>query len=404
MSRPAGPIYLDYHATTPVDLRVIEAMLPYFDVRFGNAASRSHSFGWQAEEAVKIARQQIANLLMVDSRDLVFTSGATEGLNFLIKGIADASEKKGRHIITIATEHHAVLDIMPWLEKKGFEVTMLPVKPDGTIDPDLLKSRIRKDTILLAAMWANNETGLIQDIPAIAKICRDAGVPLICDATQAVGKIEVHPLEAGIDMMVCSAHKFYGPKGIGVVYIDPKLKVKPTPLLHGGGHEHGYRSGTLNVPGIVGMGEASKFANADLGFSIERIKGLRDKFEQKVLTEVEEVRINGNVDHRLPTVTNLCVPFTDSQAVMTKFRSKLAISSGSACSSADPAPSHVLLAMGLNEAEAKASYRISFGRPTTEEEVETAAGLFIQAVKEYRSQNPVWQMHRQGMDVSGSRD
>jgi cysteine desulfurase len=399
MSQSKSPIYLDYHATTPVDARVLKAMLPYFEVRFGNAASRSHSYGWQANEAVEIARNQVADLLAINAQDLVFTSGATEGLNMLIKGIADANGKKGKHIITFATEHHAVLDVVEWLETKGYDISVLPVNQDGTIDAENLTRQIRNDTILVSAMWANNETGVIHDVASIGSICKKANVPFLCDATQAVGKIEVHPREIGVDMMVCSAHKFYGPKGIGAVYINPALKVKPTPLIHGGGHEHGFRSGTLNVPAIVGMGEAAKICKEEMTGDRERIQKLRDHFEKTILSEAEEVSVNGNVDHRLHTVSNLGVRLTESQAVMTKFRSKLAISSGSACSSADPAPSHVLLAMGLSKENAKASYRFSFGRPTTEDEVEKAAKLFIDAVREYREQSPVWAMHLKDIDV-----
>jgi len=401
MNQTKSPIYLDYHATTPVDERVLKAMLPYFDVRFGNAASRSHSFGWQANEAVEIARKQVADLLLVNPNDLFFTSGATEGLSMLLKGMADANSKKGKHIITLATEHHAVLDVVEWLGTKGYEISVLPVNADGSIDLEKFKQEIRKDTILVSAMWANNETGVIHDVASIGTICKEANVPFICDATQAVGKIEVHPKDVGVDMMVCSAHKFYGPKGIGAVYINPAMKVKPTPLIHGGGHENGYRSGTLNVPAIVGMGEAARICKEIGKNDMERIQKFRDHFEKTILNELEEVSVNGNVERRMHTVSNLCVRFTESQAVMTKFRSKLAISSGSACSSADPAPSHVLLAMGLSEEEAKASYRFSFGRPTTSEEVEMAAELFVNAVKEYREQSPVWGMHIKGIDVKG---
>jgi len=400
MNQPKAPIYLDYHASTPVDPKVLEAMLPYFDVRFGNAASRSHSYGWQASEAVEIARKQVADLLAVHAQDLVFTSGATEGLNMLIKGIADANSKNGKHIITFCSEHHAVLDVAEWHRTKGYDISALPVNADGSIDIDVLRKEIRRDTILVSAMWANNETGVIHDVASIGALCKEKNIPFICDATQAVGKIEVHPSEMGIDAMACSAHKFFGPKGIGVVYLNPSLKINPTPLIHGGGHEHGFRSGTLNVPAIVGMGMAAKICDSQMKLDTERIQKWRDRFEKNVMSELEEVKINGNDQHRLSTVSNLCVRLTESQAVMTKFRSKLAISSGSACSSADPAPSHVLLAMGLSEADAKASYRFSFGRPTTEEEVKKAASIFIEAVKEYRSHSPIWEMHKNGIDIS----
>ena len=395
-----APIYLDYHSTTPVDPRVLEAMLPYFSLRFGNAASRSHSYGWQADEAVEIARRYLADLLQVNDRDLFFTSGATEGLNMLIKGTVDASRKKGTTIITFATEHHAVLDVCQWLGTKGYEIKILPVQPDGSLDLQKFKSTINKDTILVAAMWANNETGVIHDIEALASICREVDVPLICDATQAVGKITVHPKEVGVDMMVFSAHKFYGPKGIGAVYINPDLKVKPTPLLHGGGHEKGFRSGTLNVPAIVGMGEAAIICIHEMNSDMTRIKSLRDDFEKNVLSEIEEVKINGDTEHRLPTVSNLCVRLTDSEAVMTKFRHKLAISSGSACSSANPEPSHVLLAMGLSEEDAKASYRFSLGRMSTQDELKEASKIFMEAILDHREHSPMWDMHKNGIDIS----
>jgi len=394
------PIYLDYHATTPVDPRVIEAMLPYFDNRFGNAASRSHSYGWQASEAVELARRQVASLLHVNPEDLFFTSGATEGLNTLIKGMVDSTRKRGNQIVTIATEHHAVLDVFQWLGTKGYDNIIIPVDAEGNVNLEKFSQSVNRDTILVSAMWANNETGVIHDIARMASICKEKEVPFICDATQAVGKIDINPKEAGVDMMVCSAHKFYGPKGIGIMYINSALKVKPSALIQGGGHEEGFRSGTLNVPAIVGMGEAAKICIAEMKSDMVRIEKLRDDFEKQLLEELELVTINGKESKRLSTVSNVCVQLTDSQAVMTKFRSKLAISSGSACSSANPEPSHVLLAMGLSEDEAKSSYRFSFGRPITENEVNEATQLFINAINEYRSQSPLWEMYKNGMDIS----
>ncbi|MEO6131056.1 MAG: cysteine desulfurase family protein, partial [Saprospiraceae bacterium] len=252
------PIYLDYHATTPVDPRVLEVMLPYFTKNFGNPASRSHPFGWKANEAVEIARKQVADLLKVIPQDIFFTSGASEGLNMAIKGLAESLSYKGKHIISFTTEHHAVLDPLSWLSSKGYDITLLPVNKDGMPDIDQLRSSVRKDTIMVIAMWANNETGVINDMNVIGEVCRDKGVPLVCDATQAVGKIEVHPNDSGIDILILSAHKMYGPKGAGAVYIGRKgKKLKPEPLIHGGGHEEGFRSGTLNVPAIVGLGAAA---------------------------------------------------------------------------------------------------------------------------------------------------
>ncbi len=396
------PVYLDYHATTPVDLRVLEAMLPYFSDIFGNPASRSHPYGWQASEAVELARKQVSDLLNVDHHDIFFTSGSTEGLNMAIKGLSESLSYKGKHIVTITTEHHAVLDPLDWLSKKGYEITEVPVDNQGLIDLDQLKSAIHKETIMLIAMWANNETGVCHDMKAIGKMCRNKGVALLCDATQAVGKVEVSPMELGIDMLVLSAHKMYGPKGTGAIYINRKeKKLNPEALIHGGGHEMGFRSGTLNVPGIVGLGTTSYLRQSIMEEDIIFVGALRDDFELSILSRIENVRINGSEKHRLPTVSNLRVALVDSQAIMTKLRSKLAISSGSACSSANPEPSHVLLAMGLSPEEAKGSFRISLGNPTTREEIELASRLLTDAIEEYRSESPVWQMFKQGIDITG---
>ncbi len=402
MSTPHRPIYLDYHATTPVDPRVLEAMLPWFTENFGNATSRSHSYGWQASEAVELARGQVANLLKADPKDIVFTSGSTEGLNMAIKGIAESSSSIGKHIITVATEHHAVLDTVEWLRRKGYEITLLPVDHTGCIDLDTLRTSIRKDTIMVVVMWANNETGVVHPMKEIGLICKEVDVPLISDATQAVGKIEIDPIASEVGMLTLSAHKIYGPKGVGTIYLNQKsLRVKPSALLHGGGHERGFRSGTLNVPGIVGLGIAALLRQNELVEDGLRIHRLRDHFEKLILSSIEAVSVNGANLNRLPTVSNVKVTGVDSQAVMSRFRSKLAISSGSACSSAHPEPSHVLLAMGLTTAEAKGSFRISFGSPTTMEEVDKAAQIMKEAIDAERSQSPVWQMFKQGIDISG---
>jgi cysteine desulfurase len=399
MAKIQKPVYLDYHATTPVDPRVLEAMMPYFTEYFGNPASRSHPFGWQASEAVEIARKQVSDLLNVTPHDLFFTSGSTEGLNMAIKGLAESLSHKGKHIISIATEHHAVLDPLHWLESKGYEITLLPVDVNGMIDVDQLKSSIRNDTLMVIAMWANNETGVIHDMKSIGQICRDKGVALVCDGTQACGKIKVYPHEMGIDILVSSAHKMYGPKGTGAIYINTKeKKLKPEPLIHGGGHEMGFRSGTLNVPGIVGLGMASHLRQSYMDEDMKRIKSLRDRFENKLLSTLQYVGVNGSLDQRLNTVSNLKVAKVDSQAVMTKLRTKLAISSGSACSSADPSPSHVLIAMGLSAEEAKGSFRISLGTPTTPDEIDLAANLLSETITSYRSESPVWQMFKQGIE------
>ncbi len=400
MGVPLKPIYLDYHATTPVDPKVLEAMMPWFTENFGNPASRSHPYGWQGSEAVEIAREQVARFIHVQPKDIIFTSGATEGLNMAIKGLAESSAHSGKHIITVATEHHAVLDTVDWLRRQGYDITILPVDGYGILDPDQLKSAIRMDTIMAIVMWANNATGAIQDISKIGAPCKASGIPLICDATQAAGKIDIDPLKNHIDILAISAHKLYGPKGSGALWINPAMNVKPAALIHGGGHERGYRSGTLNVPGIVGLGIAAQLRMDHMIQDDLRLKSYRDTFEQTLITNIQEVSINGHSEKRLSTVSNLVVRFVDSQAVMSRFRSLLAISAGSACSSANPEPSHVLLAMGLSPEQAKGSFRISLGVPTTGEEVEEAARILIEAIEAERSQSPVWQMFRQGIDLS----
>lgn len=394
------PVYLDYHATTPVDARVLESMLPWFTRDFGNPASRSHAYGWKASEAVEIARSQVADMLHTDSKSIIFTSGSTEGLNMAIKGLAETSGHVGKHIITVTTEHHAVLDTVDWLNRKGYEISILPVDRNGILDTDQLRHAIRNDTIMVIVMWANNETGVVQNISEIGFICHQAGVPLVSDATQAAGKLDIDLSEVPVDILTISAHKMYGPKGIGALYLNPSMKLKPAALIHGGGHERGYRSGTLNVPGIVGLGAACALRKENLVADQDRIQLYRDQFERTILASVEEVSVNGNLESRLPTISNLKVRFVDSQAVMSRFRNDLAISSGSACSSANPEPSHVLLAMGLTPAEAKGSFRISLGVPTTLAEIESAARIFMEALAAERAQSPVWQMFKQGIDVS----
>lgn len=394
------PIYLDYHSTTPVLPEVFEAMRPYFTDLFGNASSRSHAFGWTASEAVELARQQVADLLHVPAVGLFFTSGATEGLNFLCKSLPLAMAGKGRHILTTRVEHPAVLDSLAAMETEGFDVTYLPVDGSGQLDPAVFESAIRPDTILAVVMWANNETGVIFPMARLGAICRSAGIPMVSDATQAAGKIPVHPASVGVDAVAVSAHKFYGPKGVGAVYIDPALvRYKPKPLLHGGGHERHLRSGTLNVPGIVGMGRAAALRTEFMTSNAARIGQLRDRLETAILEACPETRINGHFSDRLPTVTNLMVRFTESQAVMSRFRHRLAIASGSACSSADPEPSHVLRAMGLTLSEAKASFRFSLGVPTTPEEIDRAVSIFTAAVEADRAESPLWQMFRKGVDL-----
>jgi cysteine desulfurase len=401
MAIPGDPIYLDYHSTTPLLPEVFEAMRPYFLEKFGNASSRSHAFGWQAAEAVDQARASVASLLDVPPGEITFTSGATEGINFLLKGMARGLSARGRHIVTCAAEHPAVLDTLDVLARDGYEVSILMPERDGRLDIDRFTAALRPDTIIASVMWANNETGVISPMESLAKVCRERGVMLISDATQAVGKITVHPKAIGVDAIALSAHKFYGPKGVGAVWVDPAwLRYKPAPLLHGGGHERGLRSGTLNVPGIVGLGAAAALRAARMEDDARRIGALRDRLEARILAACPETVVNGLGAARLPTATNLMVRFTESQAAMSRFRHRLAISSGSACSSANPEPSHVLRAMGLSVAEAKASYRFSLGAMTTEAEVDAAADLFAAAVTAHRAESPVWQMFTQGLDVS----
>src|SRR5687767_6767960 len=347
MQQVKRPIYLDFHSTTPVELSVLDAMLPCFTTNFGNPASRSHPYGWQASEAVEQARQQVADLLTVRKEEIFFTSGSTEGLNMAIKGLAESLSHKGKHIITVSTEHHAVLDSLASIEKKGFEVSRLQVTAKGQFDPELLIQNFRSDSIMVVVMMANNETGTIHDVNAIGELCSPRGIVFISDTTQAAGKIPVKPVVSNMDIAVMSAHKMYGPKGAGAIYIAKNdKKLKPEALIHGGGHEMGYRSGTLNVPGIVGLGAAAKLFMSDTQHVSSAIDDLRNEFESRILNNLEHVQVNGDVDNRLYSVSNLKVMHVDSQAVMTKLRTRVSFSSGSACSSADPSPSHVLLAMG----------------------------------------------------------
>ncbi|MFZ7124060.1 MAG: cysteine desulfurase family protein, partial [Bacteroidota bacterium] len=364
----ASPIYLDYNATTPVDDRVLDAMLPYFSRRFGNSASRTHAYGWEADEAVKLARKSVAGLLGCEPGELVFTSGATEAINLGIKGAAAAYQSKGRHFITCTTEHRAVLDVFEHLEREGAEVTRLPVQPDGRLDPELLRSALRNDTVLVAIMLANNETGVLHPIRELAELTHERGALFFCDTTQAIGKLQVAVNELGIDLCTVSAHKCYGPKGVGALFVRRKNpRVTLVPQLDGGGHEHGLRSGTLNVPGIVGLGAAAELVVRELWDDNQRISLLRSRLEQELITRCG-AKVNGNTRHRLPNTTNLCFPGLRASELISACP-QLAISTGSACSSALPEPSHVLRAMGLSEADAYASIRISLGRMTTEEEV-----------------------------------
>ncbi len=393
-------VYLDNNATTPCDPRVVEAMLPYFYEHPGNAASRSHPFGWEAEEAVDIGRQKIADLIGADEKEIIFTSGATESDNLAIKGVYDMYSRKGHHIITTTTEHKAVLDTCKALEKKGAEITYLKVASDGLINLSELEAAIRQDTILVSIMWANNETGVIQPMKEIGAICAKHGVLFMSDATQAVGKIPVNPRENGVHLMAFSAHKMYGPKGVGALYVsrkDPRVKV--TAQMDGGGHERGMRSGTLNVPGIVGLGKAAEIAKAEMHKDAERLSKLRDKLESRLKSEMEEVYINGNTEHRMPHVTNMSFKHVEGEGLMMTFNQDIALSSGSACTSASLEPSYVLVALGLGDDLAHSSLRFSLGRFTTEEDIDFTIEAIKKGVNHMRDLSPIWEMYKEGVDL-----
>lgn len=393
-------IYLDNNSTTPCDPRVVEAMLPYFHNMPGNAASRNHPFGWQAEEAVDYAREQIADLISVDPREIIFTSGATEADNLAIKGVFEMYARKGNHIITAKTEHKAVLDSCKKIEKMGGEVTYLDVDASGRVNLQDLENAITDKTILVSLMWANNETGVIQDMKAIGDICEKHGVLFMSDATQAVGKIPVNPKEVGVHLMAFTAHKMYGPKGVGALYVSRKSpRVKVTAQLDGGGHERGMRSGTLNVPGIVGMGKAAEIAKKEMVADAARLSVLRDKLEKAFLDTVEEVYVNGSTEHRMPHVTNISFKHVEGEGLMMTFNQNIAVSSGSACTSASLEPSYVLIALGLGDDLAHSSLRLSLGRFTTDEEIEMAISSISEGVKHMRDLSPIWEMYKEGVDL-----
>ena len=393
-------IYLDNNATTPCDPRVVEAMIPYFYEKHGNAASRSHQFGWEAEDAVDYAREQIAALLDVEDKEIIFTSGATESNNLALKGVFEMYARKGNHIITLETEHKAILDTCKHLEKAGAEVTYLKVKEDGLVDLADLEAAIKPATILVSVMWANNETGVIQPMREIAQICEKHGVLFHSDATQAVGKIPTHPRQAGIHLMSFTAHKMYGPKGVGGLYVSRKNpRVKVTAQMDGGGHERGMRSGTLNVPGIVGFGKAAEIAKNEMQQDAERLSRLRDKL-QNALVQLEETKINGNVNHRMPHVTNISFKHVEGEGLMMTFNQHIAVSSGSACTSASLEPSYVLVAMGLGDDLAHSSIRFSLGRFTTEEDVDFAIKAVTEGVNHMRELSPIWEMYKDGVDLT----
>jgi cysteine desulfurase len=394
------PIYLDNNATTPMDPRVLEAMIPYFTEHFGNAASRNHPFGWQAEEAVDYAREQVAQLVGADPKEIIFTSGATEGDNLAIKGVFEMYASKGNHIITATTEHKAVLDTCKHVEKSGGEVTYLQVKPDGLIDLAELEAAIKPTTILIAIMYANNEIGVIQPVKEIAAIAKKHGVLFFTDAVQAVGKIPVNVIEDGIDIMAFTAHKMYGPKGIGALYVRRKNpRVKVTAQMDGGGHERGMRSGTLNVPGIVGFGKACELARLEMADDAARLSKLRDKLENALL-QIEESYVNGNREHRLPHVANISFKHVEGEGLLMGFNKNIALSSGSACTSASLEPSYVLKALGLGDDLAHSSLRFGLGRFTTEEQIDYTIEQISSTVLKLREMSPLWEMYKEGIDLN----
>ena len=393
-------IYLDNNATTPCDPRVVDAMLPYFYEMHGNAASRNHSFGWAAEEAVDYSREQIAKLIDVDPKEIIFTSGATESDNLALKGVFEMYRRKGNHIITLKTEHKAVLDSCKKIEKMGGEVTYLDVNNKGLVDLGELEAAIKDNTILVSIMWANNETGVIQPMKEIGAICEKHGVLFMSDATQAVGKIPVHPKEFGIHLMAFTGHKMYGPKGVGALFVNRKKpRVKVTAQLDGGGHERGMRSGTLNVPGIVGFGMAAELARKEMAQDAERLSKLRDKLETALYNNLEEVYINGSTENRMPHVTNLSFKHVEGEGLMMTFNQDIALSSGSACTSASLEPSYVLVALGLGDDLAHSSLRFSLGRFTTEEDIDFAIEAVTKGVNHMRDLSPIWEMYKDGVDL-----
>lgn len=392
------PIYLDYSATTPVDPRVAEKMIPYLTEVFGNPASNSHSFGWTAEEAVENARNEIAALIGADSKEIIFTSGATESDNLAIKGAAQFYASKGKHLITLKTEHKAVLDTMRELEREGFEVSYLGVQENGLLDLDELKAAIRPDTTLVSVMWVNNEIGVIQDIAAIGAICEEHGIIFHVDAAQATGKVAIDVKANHIGLLSMSAHKTYGPKGIGALYVRRKPRVRLNAQMHGGGHERGFRSGTLPTHQIVGMGEAFRLARLEMQQDNAHAKLLRDRF-LNTIKDVKEVYINGDMDHRVYQNLNISFNFVEGESLIMAVKD-IAVSSGSACTSASLEPSYVLRALGRNDELAHSSLRITFGRFTTVEEVDYAANLIKSKIDKLRELSPLWEMHEEGIDLS----
>ena len=394
------PIYMDNHATTPVDPRVLEAMMPYFTDKFGNAASRNHSFGWSAEEAVENARQQVATLIGATAKEIIFTSGATESDNLMIKGVAEMYRENGNHIITQAIEHKAVLDTCKNLEKHGFEVTYLPVQRDGRVDPEHVRKAIRPTTILISIMYANNEIGVINPIAEIGKLAKEHGIVFAVDGVQAVGKIPVDVQKDNIDLLAISAHKIYGPKGVGALYVRRRNpRVQLSAIIDGGGHERGMRSGTLNVPGIVGLGKACELCHQEMATEGERLRGLRDRLRAGLEAKLDEVFINGSIEHRLPNNLNMSFAYVEGESLLMGIND-VAVSSGSACTSATLEPSYVLKALGVGEDLAHTSIRFGLGRFTTQEEVDYVIDKMVQVVTKLRELSPLYEMAKEGIDIS----
>ena len=392
------PIYLDYSATTPVDPRVAQKMIPFLTEDYGNPASRSHAFGWKAEEAVEEAREHVAALVRCDSKEIVWTSGATESINLALKGAAEFYKTRGRHLITVKTEHKATLDSMRELERRGFEVTYLEVKPDGLLDLNQLETAIRKDTILVSVMHVNNEIGVIQDIPAIGELCRKRGVLFHVDAAQATGKCDVDLQSLKVDLMSFSAHKTYGPKGVGALFVRRKPRVRLEAQIHGGGHERGFRSGTLATHQIAGMGEAFRLAKLEMSAENERIRAMRDRLLAG-MQQMEEVFVNGDLERRVPHNLNISFNFVEGESLIMAVKD-IAVSSGSACTSASLEPSYVLRALGRSDELAHSSIRFTLGRFTTQEEVDYTVNHLKSKVEKLRDLSPLWEMHKEGIDLS----
>jgi cysteine desulfurase len=394
------PIYLDYQATTPVDPRVLDAMLPYFNERFGNAASRSHKFGWDAEAAVETAREQVAALIGASAKEIAFTSGSTEAINLALKGAAEMYADKGRHIITSQAEHKAVLDTCKHLEKEGFEVTYLQPDRTGRVEVAAVERALRPDTILVALMWANNEVGTLNPVREIGAVCHARGVLFFSDATQAAGKIPVDVEADHVDLACLSAHKIYGPKGVGAIYVrrrNPRVRI--VAQMDGGGHERGLRSGTLNVPSIVGFGEACRLAKEELAAEAARTSELRDYLQRRIEASLDEVHVNGNLEHRLPNCLNISFAYVEGESLLMGINEIAAVSSGSACTSASLEPSHVLRAMAVGDELAHSSIRFGIGRFTTREELDVVAERVISAVRRLRELSPLYEMAKEGIDL-----